>query len=98
MLVNKNYGRIILTEDGGKMEDNTILFNTNEITNTVIKSTLKDVYDALEERGYNPINQIVGYIISGDLGYISSYKEARNKISKIDRTVIVEELLKGYLK
>ena len=52
----------------------------------------------LEERGYNPINQIVGYIISGDLGYISSYKEARNKIAKIDRTVLVEVLLKNYLK
>ena len=54
--------------------------------------------EALEERGYNPVNQIVGYIISGDLGYISSYKEARNKIAKIDRTVLVETLLKNYLK
>ena len=52
----------------------------------------------LEEKGYNPINQIVGYIISGDLGYISSYKEARNKISKLDRNTIVEVLLKNYLK
>lgn len=66
--------------------------------NEVVKSTLRDVLESLEERGYNPINQIVGYIISGDLGYISSYKEARNKIAKIDRTVLVEVLLKNYLK
>ena len=52
----------------------------------------------ITERGYNPVNQLVGYIISGDLGYISSYKETRNRISKIDRTVLVEELLKNYLK
>lgn len=76
----------------------TVLFDISELNDEVIKSTLKDVYEALEERGYNPVNQLVGYIISGDLGYISSYKEARNKISKIDRNVLVESLLKSYLK
>ena len=81
------------------MESNdTILFDTVEINTTLIKETLRDVVEALSERGYNPINQLVGYIISGDLGYISSYKEARNRISKIDRTVLVEVLLKEYLK
>ena len=70
----------------------------SEVNDEVVKSTLRDVLESLEERGYNPINQIVGYIISGDLGYISSYKEARNKIAKIDRTVLVEVLLKNYLK
>ena len=73
-------------------------FDISEVNDEVIKSTLRDVLEALEERGYNPVNQIVGYIISGDLGYISSYKEARNKIAKIDRTVLVETLLKNYLK
>ena len=81
------------------MESNdTILFNTEELNEELIRETLAYVVEALAERGYNPINQIVGYIISGDLGYISSYKEARNRISKIDRTVLVEVLLKEYLK
>lgn len=81
------------------MENNdTILFDSREVSEAVIKDTLRDAVEALSERGYNPINQLVGYIISGDLGYISSYKETRNRISKIDRTVLVEILLKEYLK
>lgn len=81
------------------MDSNTTMhFDISEVNDEVVKSTLRDVLECLEERGYNPINQIVGYIISGDLGYISSYKEARNKIAKIDRTVLVEVLLKNYLK
>ena len=81
------------------MDSNTTIhFDISEVIDEVVKSTLRDVLESLEERGYNPINQIVGYIISGDLGYISSYKEARNKIAKIDRTVLVEVLLKNYLK
>ena len=81
------------------MEDgSTVLFDITEVNSKVVKNTLKETYEALEERGYNPINQIVGYIISGDPGYISSYKDTRNKISKIDRTTLVEELLKSYLK
>ncbi len=78
--------------------DTTILFDTSLVNEKIVYDTIKDVYESLEERGYNPINQIVGYIISGDLGYISSYKEARNKISKLDRNTIVEVLLKNYLK
>jgi len=81
------------------MESNdTILFDTSEVNEKIIKETLEAAVEALSERGYNPINQLVGYIISGDLGYISSYKETRNRISKIDRTVLVEVLLKYYLK
>ena len=81
------------------MESNdTILFDAEELNEELIRETLAYVVEALAERGYNPINQIVGYIISGDLGYISSYKEARNRIAKIDRTVLVEVLLKEYLK
>lgn len=81
------------------MDSNTTIhFDISEVNDEVVKSTLRDVLESLEEREYNPINQIVGYIISGDLGYISSYKEARNKIAKIDRTVLVEVLLKNYLK
>ena len=64
----------------------------------LIRNTLEDAVEALKERGYNPINQMVGYIISGDLGYISSYKETRNRLSKIDRSTLVEVILKEYLK
>ena len=79
-------------------EDTTVLPIVNEVNEEVIKGTLRDVLEALEERGYNPVNQLVGYLISGDLGYISSYKDARNKISKLDRSLIIEELLKSYLR
>ena len=64
----------------------------------IVRDTLKDVYSALEERGYNPINQLVGYIMSGDPGYISSHKEARTKITKIERNKILEVLLREYMK
>lgn len=83
---------------GDIMEDKTTSFDISKITEEKIKETLEYVIEALEERGYNAIDQMVGYIISGDLGYISSYKEARNRISKMDRTLLVEELLKNYLK
>lgn len=63
-----------------------------------VHSTLKEVYVNLEERGYDPIKQLVGYLISGDLGYISSYKKSRSKISKLDRNKIVEIMLKEYIK
>ncbi len=78
--------------------DNTVLFDVEEIKDAQIKDTLKEVYDALKERGYNPINQMVGYIITGDPGYISSYKDARAKMTELDRTEVAATLLKGYLK
>ena len=62
----------------------------------MIHSILDEVWEALEERGYNPSNQIVGYLISGDPGYISSYKDARSKIQEIDRAKIVEVLLQEF--
>ncbi len=79
------------------MDDTTVLFDTNEINERIVLETLKEVYNSLEERGYNPINQLVGYIISGDLGYISNYQDSRNKIKKIDRSMLVEVLLRSYL-
>ena len=74
-------------------QDKTTLFDVKEIDTEMTRQVLKEVYEALEERGYNPINQIVGYLISGDPGYISSYKDARNKIQEIERAKIVEILL-----
>ena len=80
------------------MDSNTtFLFDVSEIDNVLVDQTIKDVYEALEEKGYNPVNQIVGYLISGDPGYISSYKESRKKICKLERTQIIEVLLRNYL-
>ena len=76
----------------------TRLFNVEELETALVKKTLNEIYDALEERGYNPINQLVGYLISGDPGYISSYKDSRKKITSLDRTKIIEALLKDYIK
>lgn len=80
------------------MDDKTNLFNIEEFNTEFVRETLKEVYEALEERGYNPTNQLVGYLISGDPGYISSHKEARNKITRLDRTMIIEVLLKEFQK
>lgn len=81
------------------MESNTtFLFDLADIDDVLVEQTIKEVYDALEEKGYNPINQIVGYLISSDPGYISTYKESRKKISKLERTQIVEVLLRNYMK
>ncbi len=79
-------------------QEQTTLFNLEEIDAENTRLTLKEVYNSLEERGYNPTNQIVGYLISGDPGYISSYKNARGKIQEIDRAKIVEILLKEFQK
>ena len=77
-------------------QDKTRRFNLNDIDSKLIHSILDAVWNALEERGYNPSNQIVGYLISGDPGYISSYKDARSKIQEIDRAKIVEVLLQEF--
>ena len=77
--------------------ETTHLYQLDEINEAVIDITLKEVYEALEERGYNPINQIVGYVMSGDPGYISSHKEARTKIMKLDRTKVIEMMVRNYM-
>ena len=78
--------------------DKTMMFNIKEIESAYIHETLLEIYTALKERGYNPINQLVGYLISGDPGYISSYKDARKKITKLDRVEILEILVNDYIK
>ena len=82
--------------------DNDSFQKTNVYSIEIIKReeviiTLKEVYDALKERGYKPINQLVGYLMSGDLAYISSYKDARKKIAVISREDIIETILKKEL-
>ena len=76
--------------------DKTSLFSLSEIDAELTRRILDEVYDSLKERGYNPTNQIVGYLISGDPGYISSYRDARSKIQEIDRAKIVEILLNEF--
>ncbi len=63
-----------------------------------VKKILEEVYDALTEKGYNPVNQIVGYIMSGDPTYITSHKNARSIIMKAERDELVEEMLTSYIK
>ncbi len=79
-------------------QDKTSLFSIKDIDNELVRTILSEVWDALEERGYNPSNQIVGYLISGDPGYISSYKDARSNIQQIDRAKIIEVLLQEFYK
>ncbi|MBR0164623.1 MAG: IreB family regulatory phosphoprotein [Lachnospiraceae bacterium] len=62
------------------------------------KQVLEVIYEALMERGYNPVNQIVGYIMSGDPTYITSHKGARSLIMKVERDELVEEMLKTYIR
>ena len=76
--------------------DATAVFDVDQVKKKLISDMLKEVTSALKERGYQPINQIVGYLISGDPGYISSYKDARSKIQEIDRAKIVEILLREF--
>lgn len=76
----------------------TKIYSAEEFNDAVIAQTLKEVVEILEERGYNPINQIVGYLMSGDPGYISSHKEARSKITKYDRAKLTEVILKNFIK
>ncbi len=78
-------------------EGPTSVYDVEEFQEELIKDVLNDVYLALEERGYNPINQLVGYLMSGDPGYISSHKEARKKISTLERNKIIEVLLRNYM-
>jgi len=77
--------------------NNTQYFKVSSDAEIAIKDILEAVYIALTEKGYNPISQIVGYIMSGDPTYITSYKNARYLIMKVERDEILEELLKTYI-
>ena len=79
------------------MEKETIMFDPSKTQKKTTKQILETVYAALEERGYNGIDQMVGYILSGDPSYITSHNNARLLISRIDRDELVEEILKEYL-
>ncbi|OFI49046.1 hypothetical protein BG261_05130 [Floricoccus tropicus] len=78
--------------------DETVRFEFEDSSKKEIGATLVAVYKALEEKGYSPINQMVGYVLSGDPAYIPRHNDARNLIRRFDRDDIVEELIKSYLK
>lgn len=78
------------------MED-TKVYDSEEFSEALIEDTIREVVIILEDRGYNAINQIVGYLMSGDPGYISNHKEARVRLTKFDRTKILEVLVKSYM-
>lgn len=77
--------------------ENTQFFNVETEPETGVEMVLTTVYEALTEKGYNPVNQIVGYIMSGDPTYITSHKSARSLIMKVERDELVEELLTKYI-
>ncbi len=79
--------------------DKTMRFDfSDEPFEKDVQEVLTGVHEALQEKGYNPINQIVGYLLSGDPAYIPRHKDARNTIRRLERDEIIEELVKSYLK
>ena len=79
------------------ISDKTMNFKVERDKNVKAKDILKEVYEALDEKGYNPVNQIVGYILSGDPTYITSHKNARNLIRMIERDELLENMVKNYI-
>ena len=79
------------------MKDRTMTFSLGDDKEQEMKQVLTAVYDALREKGYNPINQIVGYILSEDPTYITTHNNARNLIRKVDRDELLRALVKSYL-
>lgn len=77
--------------------DETMCFKVPKEENMETKKILKQVYEALTEKGYNPVNQIVGYILSGDPTYITSHNGARNLIRQIERDELLEKMVKNYI-
>ena len=79
------------------INDETMNFKVEREKNNQTKEILRQVYDALKDKGYNPINQIVGYILSGDPTYITSYKNARNIIRTLERDELLEKMVRNYI-
>ncbi|MBZ4688044.1 MAG: hypothetical protein JG764_1677 [Clostridiales bacterium] len=77
--------------------ERTMMFKVEKEEKPDAKQILEQVYSSLKEKGYNPINQLVGYLLSGDPAYVTSYNNARNLIRKLERDELLEELLRSYL-
>ena len=91
---------IVSDKGSGEMADlgNTQFFRVETEPEIQVQEVLRAVYEALTEKGYNPVNQIVGYIMSGDPTYITSHKSARSLIMKVERDELVEEMLAQYIR
>lgn len=79
------------------MDEKTIMFPWNNDKKHNLRQTLSDVYQALAEKGYSPINQMVGYLLSGDPTYITNHKNARTTMTNLDRDELLKTLIKFYL-
>ena len=79
------------------MSEPTAIFSIRDERDQEIRAIMQEVYDALKEKGYNPINQIVGYILSEDPTYITTYKNARSIIRKVDRDDILQALVRNFI-
>jgi uncharacterized protein (UPF0297 family) len=86
-----------VNQDEKRNMDETIMFRTKNEDNSPPRQVLEAVYQALTEKGYHPVNQIVGYLLSGDPAYITSHQNARALIRKLDRDDLLEELVRSYL-
>ena len=80
-----------------EISSHTQYFKTQKAQEVQVKDIISEVYDALTQKGYNPVNQIVGYVMSGDPTYITSFNGARSLIMKVERDDIIEELLGDYI-
>jgi len=86
-----------MSEDGTKtVSDETRMFSFGVEENRA-QSVIRNAYKAMTEKGYNPVHQLVGYLLSGDPAYVTSYMEARSKIRKVERDELLEELVRTYL-
>ena len=89
--------RVFFSKEACSMSEPTAIFSIYDDKDKEIREVLTSVYRALKEKGYNPINQIVGYLLSEDPTYITNYNGARTEITKIDRDELMEELVRNYL-
>lgn len=103
LVLNNNgnaYQKASKSEKGSesmRKQNNTQYFKVQKDTEMMVHDVIHAVYSALTEKGYNPVNQIVGYIMSGDPTYITSHKGARSLVMKVERDEIIEELLRFYI-
>ena len=79
------------------MADATAVFSLRDEQDQELRAALQEIYSALQEKGYNPVNQIVGYLLSVDPTYITTYKNARNLIRKIDRDDLLQSMVRSYV-
>lgn len=92
------YLSYVINGGGLFMDNNTVRFTISSDREKAIQDIIKEVNVALVEKGYNPINQLLGYIMSGDPTYITSHNGARSLIRKVERDELIEEFIKAYLK